>query len=164
MTWTQVNSGLNVSLISVAYGNGRFVIFGGERALVSEDGETWTQTFTPRKGTDVPRYVAFADDRFFALSNRAHSAPSQDYIATSTDGVNWTKSDTASAAHVGRVAYGGGSYVSQDMLTGGLGGGSGDWVINEVRILRSTDGVNWVAGGLTGLAAASAGPMYIDGH
>ncbi len=167
ITWSQANSGVNGYLSSVAYGNGRYIIVGFGNALISEDGVSWNRTSLPREGNVGVSGVTFAGDRFFGMSNVNYTLrpPQMNYVVTSTDGINWTKSDTASAANVGRIAYGGGTYLAQDMTSGELSSSDGiTWPIYEAKMVRSTDGVTWTPGGGTGLARVSGRPIYANGR
>lgn len=166
-TWTAAASDLNHGLSTIAYGNGRFVakgyLAGTTGLLVSDDGLSWTvPNASVPSGWDTVNIITYASDRFFAISNSAFVAKiGKHTVATSTDGVNWTKSTNATEANVGRIAFGGAAYVGQNMLTGDLKSTDGvTWTFDEVTMMRSTDGDIWEAGSGTGLAAISAGPIY----
>ncbi len=165
VTWTAANSGVNADIYTIAYGNGRFVAKFGLSLLISDDGLTWTvANASVPTGWDTVNIITFANDRFFAMSNSSFVAQiGKHTVATSTDGINWTRSNEASDAHAGLIAFGGGSYVGQNMLTGDLKSTDGvTWTYDEVTMLYSSDGVTWLAGGATGLARISAGPIYFD--
>lgn len=169
VTWSAANSGLNAELSSIAYGNGRFVVvgYGVPGALISDDGVTWTLPVASLPdGWKRVTAVTYTGGRFYASSNGTFVATlGQNFVATSTDGVNWTNDISASTANVGRIAFAGGGYVAQDMSTGiaqspdGIG-----WTIVKSKMLRSPDGITWASGGETGLADITAGPVYLDGR
>jgi hypothetical protein len=170
-TWAAANSGVIHDLACVAFGNGRFVakgyVSGASGLLVSDDGLSWTvPAATLPDGWRSVTLVKYAGDRFFAMANSAFEARINVHIvATSTDGVTWTQSPSATAAKVGRIAFAGGVYVGQDMLTGEITSSDGiTSVITEAKMLRSTDGVTWTAGGGTGLGRISSGPVYYAGR
>lgn len=167
VAWSAANSGVNFSLSSIAYGSGRFVIR-ADPVLISDDGVTWSSPVA-----DVPddwklvTAINYTGGRFYAMSNGTFVASlNKNFVATSTDGVKWTKDIGASAANVGRIAFAAGGYVAQDMSTGTayVSAGMTTWTIVKSKMLHSADGLTWSPGGETGLADISAGPVYFNGH
>ncbi len=169
LIWTGAASGVNHDISTIAYGNGRFVakgfVNGASGLLVSDDGISWSvPNGSVPNGWNTVNIITYANDRFYALNNSSFVANlGRHFVATSSDGINWTPSTNASIQNVGRVAFGGGSYVGQNMLAGDLSSQDGvTWNYGEVSMMHSTDGITWQAGGLTGLATVSAGPIYFN--
>ena len=121
--------GKNVSG-GVAYGNGRFVAVSwlynegaryGEIAY-STDGITWTKVANTPSGFNFSS-IAFSNGKFFVFGWPG-------YMASSTDGENWTVVISNLREDINGIAYGGGRWVI---------------VLYDGRIMYSTDGVTWTA-------------------
>ncbi len=170
ITWSAANSGVNDVFGSIAYGNGVFVAkrysTGDSGLLLSDDGLSWrVPAASVPSGWGSVTVVTYAGERFYAQSYYEFGGLNSKFVATSTDGVNWTQCASASAANIGRIAFGGGSYVGQDLMTGQLSSPDGvTWAVSEAKMLSSTDGLTWIAAGGTGLARITAGPVYYDGR
>lgn len=112
------------SWVSVAYGNGIFVV-GGESGYVTistDEGTTWS---TPKQLDPIGSWsnVIYANESFMMLN--FHNGK----LATSTDGITWTIRDTYSLEYWRGLAYGNGIYVAVGPKYG--------------TIMTSTDGETW---------------------
>jgi hypothetical protein len=131
VTWTTHDPGLPQTIqgynwITVAYGNGKFVIaltqvFTGEFfVLTSPDGQTWTRQPSPLFDPyETFLDIAYGKGQFVAVGDR---------IWTSPDGINWTLRLDYSTTFFNGVAYGDGRFIAV-----GFQGG----------IYASADGINW---------------------
>jgi hypothetical protein len=155
-TWTERKNPQNQWLGGIKYGKSRFGAAGGYGyAAYSLDGLAWTAG-SDRQG-DAARSVAFGNDTWIAATDSGT-------WWSSSDGKAWSRTTTGHSSRVvfcgdafkdasactgpwghneGRVAFGGGVYVSI----------AGD------RIERSEDGVRWttVASGGPGLESVAVG-------
>ncbi|WP_324725986.1 immunoglobulin domain-containing protein [Actomonas aquatica] len=166
VTWTNVASGTNSTILSVTFGNGRFIAKAGYGVLISTDGLTWTapETTVPALWETID-LITFVHDRFYAMKRSASGAQiGRHLVATSTDGVTWTRHDGASEGMVGRIAYGGGSYVGQNILTGypRRAADGVTWTNADASMMHSADGITWEAGGATGIAIITGGPIFFN--
>ncbi|MGG1550309.1 cadherin-like beta sandwich domain-containing protein [Paenibacillus ferrarius] len=92
LVWSVVenqNVGFSSTMISVTYGNGYYVAVGSMDAdmgaiLTSADGTHWAAVSTP----DVLGFVTYGEGRFVAVG------PLSSVILMSTDGLNWTTTNT----------------------------------------------------------------------
>ena len=95
------------SWISVAYGNGIFVVGGDEGYVTTstDEGKTWS---TPKQLVTTGSWsnVIYANGSFMMLN--FHNGK----LATSTDGITWTTRDTYSLEYWRGLAYGNGIYVA----------------------------------------------------
>lgn len=109
VTWsyTGVTAG-NLSLGMIAYGNGRFVAGGQDRAHRSTDGLTWNFVQVP----DVSNLWDMIHDgtRFIAVGQ--HSTVQSGIVSRSTDGASWTTVQVPAAGRLEDVAFGNGVYVA----------------------------------------------------
>jgi len=102
LTWTQSTIGLtNDTLIGVGYGNGRFVVCGGNNTsspavinyayYANTPSGTWTQSTLPATGLWVPvgygNYASGAN--WVMLGTDGNSIPTTSYAIISTDGATW---------------------------------------------------------------------------
>ena len=155
-TGCQCTSSVTNDLHGIAFGTNSFVAVGSgvwSAVLVrSIDGINWLQHPIPGPSTTRLRDVVYAQDRFLAIGTFFSFDPGGAYVTFgSIDGVNWTvlqQEDSDSPPQPygpgGIIAYGDGQYVTD--------GGSG--------IGASTDGVNWVDEGFTGMSRFAFG----NGH
>ena len=166
-SWTVYQADDWVAPSGVVHGNGRFVGFSPQRALIhSTDGLRWEQA----KGEVSANYahLDFAKDRFVAVGTGGA-------VAVSFDGVDWTRQDSGTTHDLqdwarGRelivaVGKGGTLLVSPDglsweVLTSGVTAdlfhieyGNGTFVVlgkgtdfYSSLVLRSSDGRNWQTG------------------
>ena len=108
----------------IAYGNGRWIVFGSGNMGTSTDGTNWTLVTQPLMTiTDV----AYGNNRWIAVGNRD--------MITSTDGTNWTPVDVSSVfpSSGSSISIKSVAYANNLWITAGTGG----------RIATSTNGVNW---------------------
>ena len=111
----------NATLTSVAYGSNTFVAVGGfgtsdasDRSLVlysTDDGTSWTEASSPiTNAEDTWGEVIFANNQFITVGENGA-------VATSSDGITWTKVTTQTAAmeeqawEWNSVAYNNNNYV-----------------------------------------------------
>jgi uncharacterized protein YmfQ (DUF2313 family) len=136
ITWTQRGAGLlkNVSLSSVAYGNGLWVAVGGADGadayiLTSTDGTTWTERANPK---NFALYgVAYDGSGLWVAVGVADGSDA--YLLTSTDGTTWsTERSNPKNFDLNAVAYGNGLWVAV-----GVGDGTDSYIVT------STDGTTW---------------------
>src|SRR5579863_4221334 len=130
--FTPQNSGTNLLLTSVTYGNGLFVAVGSNSMiLTSSDGITWSQPVGPTSG--FLNAVAYGGGLFIAVG----SGP--DY--ESSDGVTWTEITNLEALKTGTftsVAFGNSEFVVVDN-TG----------TSSSQLIYSSDGTTWTAASVT---------------
>ncbi len=158
--WTQRSSGTAYTLDSVAYGNGLFVAGGfGNTIISSTDGITWTsRSSTSNAKPDADYYQvnglawSASTNRFIAVGDRSvvnNSIPP--LLATSPDGITWTRASLASGTYIGAK------------LTDVTSDSAGITVVGPGYVFHSTDGVAWTsetaAGNLSGVA--SSGTMRV---
>ena len=114
-------------ILSIAYGNNRFVAVGdGATMAYSSDGESWTAiTNNPFKTNRVKdasmQAIAYGGGKFVAVNVDGQ-------VAYSADGINWTAANKTAPA--GSIVYGNGRFVAV--------GRSG-------KVAYSADGVSWTA-------------------
>lgn len=175
--WSIVSTEITGDFYSVAYnGSSRLVavgqVYDGAGALVafaavSDDGETWTEYQLPTIATGLSG-ITYGNGRYVAVGFKRKVIGKDPIIATSLNGVNWSKQiPLAGAGALEDVAYGNGKYVavgalnnqilfSQDAslwLAYDAAEISGIWyaatyaeelfVIAGPQVLSSPDGQNW---------------------
>ena|SRR2546426_406544 len=116
--WTPQNSGTTANIELIAYGSGIFLAMGVSSnptysIVRSDDGTNWTSSAWAPEGVYPMSGLAFANDRFFVLSdsfqeNRRHAA----VIFSSTDTTNWTRIDTRQLGVPYSVIYANSHYVA----------------------------------------------------
>ncbi|MBM3684802.1 MAG: hypothetical protein FJW83_09745 [Actinobacteria bacterium] len=126
----------------ITYGAGRFVavsFFPGRKVLTSTDAVTWTAIDADAASSTIDqtqwRDIAYGNGIFVGISHYSRSL-------TSPDGLTWT---LTSSLPVGAadIAFGNGTFVA--VASSGA-----------LRVMTSTDGVNWTAPSLSGAPATSA--------
>jgi hypothetical protein len=130
-TWTLRNPvPPNVALVSIAYGNDRFVAVGdGGTVLASSNALDWS---VRRSGTtNRLSGVAYGDGQFVAVGEVGT-------ILTSADGETWTPRLSGTTNYFSGIAYGNGQFVAVGWTYDMVSGGPLD------TILSSVDGVDWV--------------------
>jgi len=160
ITWTKSAFNENAGILSLAYGDGKFVL-GSDwgRLYLSTDGITWTRT---ESAFEVHRAIAYGGGKFVAVGNTQDWSNGESMtpgvIAYSADGgvtweysadIAWNRADEVwsiteqsifDETMVFDVAYGGGKFVAV--------GGEQTWgskYENPARMAYSTDGVTWTA-------------------
>jgi hypothetical protein len=111
--WTRVASGLSGTPRDVKFGNGKFVTIANAvsdsrvsqpKALVSDDGQTWTTTSELPQRTTAVR-IAFGAGTFVAAAEQSH--------LRSTDGMTWTAFGPPALSYfAGTVDFAAGRFVS----------------------------------------------------
>lgn len=130
-TWTLRNSGTNIPLNSLTFGNDMFVAVGAEGTIVigSKDGLNWK----PIKSglTDDLRAITFAKNIYVAVG-------SDGTVLTSSDGYKWTKTAVLTPGQtLKNIVYG---YRNNDYFrTNGYFMTIGD----DGTIFKSYDGTTW---------------------
>jgi hypothetical protein len=109
----------------LAYANGRWTVVGGDTALTSTDGVTWSRL----TGLGSPPGSA---GNVIYDNNTWMSAGGGGTFATSTDGVNWSRSTTTLISLVNSVKYGGGMWVATGYDSG-----------TKTVVVTSTNGTSW---------------------
>ena len=115
------------NLISVCYGNGKFVAVGNNSNTFaySTDGATWTQGTMPSSQYWIS--ICYGNGKFVAVVGGGDI--SSDAFAYSTDGATWTQGTMPSSQYWTSVCYGNGKYVA---IT-----------LNSDVFAYSTDGITW---------------------
>ena len=115
------------NLISVCYGNGKFVAVGNNSNAFaySTDGATWTQGTMPSSQYWIS--ICYGNGKFVAVVGGGDI--SSDAFAYSTDGATWTQGTMPSSQYWTSVCYGNGKYVA---IT-----------LNSDVFAYSTDGITW---------------------
>jgi len=140
--WTIRTAPTNSDLWDVCYGNGRFIAVGdgtgsGPSIIYSDDGITWvapdltidSANGQPLGTNDYLRGVIYGNGLYVAVGSSFGGG--DDYVATSRDGVNWTKRTSPTPSSFWNdVAYGNGYFVAigEDMSN---------------NIMKSKDGITW---------------------
>ena len=139
ITWTTVDLPLTANWIDGVYGNDKFVIIADDTDIVlsSDDGETWAVGSIPNdEVADSTADSTIAQWSRIAYGNGRYVAVSANDLATatSTDGVTWTRHDSALPEEAWSIAdfdFGAGRFVLVD--TTGLSA-------------YSFDGITWYNG------------------
>ncbi|MBE7499469.1 MAG: hypothetical protein HS113_04010 [Verrucomicrobiales bacterium] len=130
VNWVQRGTwALRRSCWDAVFGNGRFVVVGGNAfnfrtnavCLASTNGLNWTQQDAGTKSELVA--VTWGNDRFVAVGYGGT-------VTVSPDGLNWTEQSSGTDEYLWEVAWGEGSFVA---------------VGNEGTVLTSPDGVQWTS-------------------
>jgi photosystem II stability/assembly factor-like uncharacterized protein len=135
--WLNTELNAYVSIRAIAYGNGKFVAVGawGKIAYSSDGGETWTEVLDSTfGGYDEIHSVAFGGGRFVAGGLDKEYEASDYYgdncrMASSSDGISWTKVPNFRMYSILDIAYGNGVFVA---------GGA-------TSMAYSTNGTSWTA-------------------
>jgi hypothetical protein len=126
-SWTLDTS--TSTITGLAYGVGRFIATTTSQTFYysTDDGASWTLSSFPtnRAWNDIS-----FNDGFFVITSRVLGV-SDDHVAISTDGINWTESTISGDFNAGLGAHGGGVFVVTS--TGS--------VSNAFR--TSEDGLSW---------------------
>lgn len=140
------------SLYDAAYGNGTFVIVGGDNqgaVYTSSDTLTWTRQNIAEQGNlSLVGFfgVAYGNNTFVAVGTGWNNTAWSGVIFTSHDGKTWTLKNSALYNTFNDVVYGKGTFH--------VVGGSG--------VLSSTDGENWTSVSTeTGYAVAYGNSSFI---
>jgi hypothetical protein len=129
------------SLLSIAYGNGKFVGV-GDGIMTSTDAVNWRQTVLstselfPCEGCWNPlMLIAYGNGRFVALGSFASGNQIYSFSLVSPDGVSWVKQQWLTQYPPVAIAYGNGQFVAV---------GTG-WLLAEAHgtIQTSRDGLTW---------------------
>ncbi len=126
ITWTAgatAPGGAPGIFYDVAYGNGRWVTFGGQYAFYSTDPTGNWQG--PNSASAQPNALCYGNGKFVGIQTFTTNATS------SVDGITWTAGTLPSAAQWESVAYGNGVFVA---IAG-----------NSTTAASSTDGITWTA-------------------
>jgi hypothetical protein len=151
ITWTARTVPSNNGLLSMAYGNGKFVVPGtgatsyAPVAFSSTDGITWSQNSMQEGYWSA---LTFGNGLFVA----AEDAPigNTTYL-TSPDGITWTERSTSFAISLASITYGEPTVSSSGTLT--VNGSTG----TDGQYLKSTGtGVEWATIDLAAYATATA--------
>ena len=151
--WHGRTSGLDLSLRTVAFGNGIFVALpvGGSQVLTSPDGVQWSAHTVPFDTGDnsSTRYaLAFGDGRFIAGGQ--NGSYNHTLLYTSVDGVSWETHDSGTSQWVSGLAFGAGTFVATCnwaiVQSDSLGGQSTPPRLEIPRWLSATGVTSTVAG------------------
>jgi hypothetical protein len=139
VTWRPRSSGVNVALINVTFGSGKFVCVGASGTiLTSPTAAVWTGRFS---GASVDlNGVAYGGGQFIVAADGGT-------ILSSTDSATWTGQDSTVTENLMQVAYGNGVFV-------GVG--------QSGTIVMSADGTNWSRQG-SGVTAGIDDIIFNDG-
>lgn len=129
--WRPAESGVTLkgAIVSIAYGDGRFVAADLRGSiLTSSDGLNWqTSSWTIPAG-DFPNSLAFGNG-VFILTGR------KDKVWISADGRTWAEHSSGVASGLNSIAFGAGRFVAV--------GAYPDTRIDKVFVAVSSDGVTW---------------------
>ena len=130
--WTSRATPVDVSWVSVAYGNGTFAAVAnngtGDHVMTSRDGIAWTARTAPDGDWGA---VAYGNGLFVAVSDAPTPTPYR--VITSPDGITWTARSSSSEVLWRSITYANGLYVA----VGGQPPTFGD------RVMTSPDGITW---------------------
>lgn len=124
----------------VAYGGGRFVAIGIERAAYSADGITWHSATYPDSASDLNCGLTYGNGKFVSVY--------RENVYYSTNGVNWITT-TIPLSNAAYIAYGGGKFVAVSMFYD--------------EFAYSTDGIQWIAGEMPYNSPGPHGNSYWEG-
>ena len=132
INWTQVSQSIFPSgILSVCYGNGKFIAGGGQtvgkksKSLMaySTDGINWTQISQSIFKSYI-RSICYGNGKYVAGNNDGQ-------MAYSTDGINWTAiSQSIFTSDINSICYENGKFIAGD---------------DNGQMAYSTDGINWTA-------------------
>jgi hypothetical protein len=128
VNWTTFNIGVDGTFTAVVYGGGKFVAVAGfsEEFAYSTDGTNWSAATVPFSSY-YWYYATYGNGKFVVANYNG-----EDYVLLSTDGINWTVSDSITSL--------GGNYVNT------ISFGDGKFVIvagYNANTWTSTDGNSW---------------------
>ena len=131
LNWTVHDAATQSNWRSIAYGNGLFVAVGNSsRIMTSRDGVDWTTSSLP----DSPHSLSFSD---ISYGGGYFIAVSGSYLASSTDGENWTV-----RPHIGMyITYGNGQFTTISSVLVGLS------YANQSS--TSSSGEDWASGSIS---------------
>ena len=117
------------NLVSVCYGNGKFIAVArsSNKFAYSTDGVTWTEGTMPSTANWAS--VCYGNDKFVAISNGSST------FAYSTDGITWTQGTMPSEQRWFSICYGNDKFVAMPFNTD-----------SSNIFAYSTDGVTWTQG------------------
>lgn len=134
--WHSRNSGATNILNADAYGNGLWVVVGGEGTiLTSTDGLAWTRRISGT--TSFLNSAVFANDLFVIVGESGT-------ILTSTNGASWTRRSAGTTDFLYDVTYGNGTFTA---------------VSDTGTVVTSINGVTWTrrSGGTQGVFGVAYG-------
>ena len=130
--WTSRATPVDVSWVSVAYGNGTFAAVAnngtGDHVMTSRDGIAWTARTAPDGDWGA---VAYGNGLFVAVSDAPTPTPYR--VITSPDGITWTARTAAADNAWNALIYAGGQFVA--VAASGTGN----------RVMTSPDGITWTS-------------------
>lgn len=122
-TWTERNTGINKSPLSIAIGPATIVGTTSPGGIVtSSDGISWTQQVAPGSAAELYS-VAYGNGRFVAVEQDGHTI-------SSTDALTWKRSDSSVSKSLRKVSF------VNDIFFG---------ICYSSEIYTSPDGINWSA-------------------
>lgn len=138
--WEQRESTVTKDLGFVCFGNGAFLAGGPQRVMIdSKDGITWNK-FTPT-GLDnnvALSQVIHANGRFMAVGNQISFEPTPGFVAASTNGTNWTRTNIRVNYLFRGLAFGDDTFVAVGTELNPNG------FANSQLLLTSTNGTTWI--------------------
>ena len=126
--WTKGTMPISQDLLSVCYGNGKFVAVGNTYGAYSSDGITWTKGALPSGQGWFS--ICYGNGKFVAVGNI--------YSAYSSDGITWTQGTMPSTQYWTSVCYGNGKFVAVGNDTSNSN--------NSNVFAYSSDGITWTQG------------------
>ena len=129
--WGASTTSFNEILLTVVYGNGKFVAGGSldnRYIYTSSDGINWNEHYASSLSLLEVDQIAYGNGKFAAVNYNDEG------IATSIDGIVWTYhyADTGSVGYTS-IAYGDGLFVSGSASSGGLVATSPDGIYWKIR-------------------------------
>jgi len=134
-TWVSRASPSGFLQYGLAYGNGKFVTVGYNRTiLTSTDGLSWTSATAPDANYYQNNAVIWTGSQFVLTGDKVYNGSQPAMLATSPDGVTWTRRTWTS------------SIANESLVAVGSGGGKITVAGNGGTLAYSTDGgVTWTA-------------------
>lgn len=135
VNWTRQDSGTSQSFFDIVYGNGKFVV-GRNSGLIltSSDSFTWNEHALPSLSPGLMNLVnstAYGNGVFSAYVVESNQ---RGYFYASSDGLNWSKTQTLMNRTVLDMCFGAGHFVAVGLVG----------VQSKGFVMTSKDGTNWV--------------------
>lgn len=145
--WVSRASPSGFLLNGLAYGNGRFVAVGFGRALMtSSDGLSWTSGTAPDSNYYDTKSVIWTGNQFVMVGDKTYGSSSPALIATSSDGITWTRRSWTPSIN------------TETLVDVGVGGGKITAVGMNGTVVSSSDGgLSWAEENAGGHVAAFTG-------
>jgi hypothetical protein len=126
ITWTDRNSGLDIQLSDMAYGNGKFIAAGSSGKIpYSSDGINWTN----KSVTGVNNYSAIYAGGIFMVGGQ------NGRVYTSANGTTWTKQSSGTTNYFMGITHNGSKFIAS---------GNSDGYTCSMALVSNAGGTSWV--------------------